>query len=216
MRSLSRLRCTLLGIVLLIAACTQHPVPVAQVQPIQTVQAPVEPNVSFGYVGNQYMAHITDQTGQTYLMDYNTFTQLMGNGGYNAVSQYYYQNPTGIHIHTWSSTGWHSSYTADATQYGSAFRNSYHSVQVTHHVYVPTTTQVQHVTVVHHVTQTVPTAPATPTPISKPEVKAGTGGKEYVMGAAKSAPTQSSMSVTKTTVTKTTHTVSLSKSAHRR
>jgi hypothetical protein len=146
-----------LGILLIIAACTQQPAPQVQV-PL----APVQPGVSFGYVGNQYMAHVVDQSGQSYMMDYMLFQQLINQGGYNSVSQYYYSHPQSPHLRVWSNAGWHPSYTTDATHYGAMYRNSYHDANKNHRVYVPAVT----------VGKVAPVASsALPAPVSGPAIK---------------------------------------------
>lgn len=157
MKFSQQMKGVMLGILLIIAACTQQPAP-----PVQVPTAPVQPGVSFGYVGNQYMAHVIDQSGQSYLMDYMLFQQLINQGGYNSVSQYYYGHPHGTGLHAWNNAGWHSSYTADATRYGAMYRNSYHDVYIHHHVYKPSVT----------VGKVAPVASsALPAPVSSPAAK---------------------------------------------
>lgn len=164
MRSLNGLKCAVLGIMLLLAACTQQPVSYTQVPVSQPVA--IQPGVSFGYVGNAYMAHVTDQSGVSYLMDYMLFTQLMNQGGYNTVSQYYYQHPSGGYIHPWNAGHWQASYTSDATKYGTMYRNSYHDAYVHHTVYH--TTVVHNTTVVNHAAPTATTTASTVVTPAKP------------------------------------------------
>jgi hypothetical protein len=107
--------------------------------------ATYEPAVTFGYVGNVYMAKVYDSQGQSYLMPYNQFTTSYAHGGYNAVTQEYYTHrslyhPYDSHVHFVTSNA------ADARMYSSGFRESYHHASITRHVYRP---PVVHQTVVH-------------------------------------------------------------------
>lgn len=175
MKLLASARSILLGMILLVAACTQQPAPPVQVQTVQ-------PGVSFGYVNNQYMAHVVNPDGTTYLMDYLLFTNLMNSGGYNAVSSYYYTHPGGVHLHVWGQGAWQPSYTSDATRYGTMYRTSYHDVYIHHHVYVPVT---------HSATPGVATQGPAANPIADK--------REITVGKVATAPvsTQKSISVAK-------------------
>lgn len=176
----NKMKKLLLGLaILLLGACGQ-----------QTTAPPIQPSVSFGYIGNTYVARVMDQRGQEYAMDYVWFKVLMDKGGYNAVDSYYWNHPGDTYLHTWTQSNWRTSYTTEATQYGSMYRSSYHTLYVTHHVYAPSSTVINRVTVVHHTTVIHPA----PAPTSGLATKYNSPTTPSVV---KSTPTRSTPSTTK-------------------
>lgn len=136
---------TLLCVVTLLIGCTN-----ANSYNTPTQQMVYQPSVAFGYVGNTYMAHITDARGEQYMMPYNLFTQLFNQGGYNAVDQYYWSNPNDSRFTPYNVAVFHISNTADAVTYHNSFATSYHTVYITHHVYTPSNTVISRTVIIHH------------------------------------------------------------------
>lgn len=80
---MKRFQIALIGLIMMVAtiSCRQQP---------QYYQ----PQAQMGWDGQQEVVRVYDNTGNSFLMNYLIYQQLMNNGGYNNVVRNYYSNPS--------------------------------------------------------------------------------------------------------------------------
>lgn len=99
-----------------------------------------DPQAQYGNYNGNNVVYVRDNRGEQFIMDYILYQSLFNSGGYNSVSNYYYNHPNDYgHIYPYTNS-FRPVYGGAYNSIHTGFYNNYRTAYSTHRIYTPSST----------------------------------------------------------------------------